>query len=57
MRINKNRNIKELKNVLKNNEDSNIDRETLRSNRDIKKGEEILLKYGKYDKFKRNKTI
>ncbi len=25
MRINKNRNIKELKNVLKNNEDSNID--------------------------------
>ena len=39
------------------NETPNIDRETLRANRDIKKGEEILLKYGKYDKFKRNKTI
>ena len=39
------------------NEDPNIDRETLRANRDIKNGEEILLKYGKYDKFKRNKTI
>ena len=39
------------------NENSNIDRETLRANRFIKQGEEILLKYGKYDKFKRNKTI
>lgn len=39
------------------NETPNIDRETLRANRFIKKGEEILLKYGKYDKFKRNKTI
>ena len=39
------------------NETPNIDRETLRANRYIKKGEEILLKYGKYDKFKRNRTI
>ena len=39
------------------NETPNIDRETLRANRFIKQGEEILLKYGKYDKFKRNKTI
>jgi hypothetical protein len=39
------------------NENPNIDRETLRANRFIKQGEEILLKYGKYDKFKRNKTI
>lgn len=39
------------------NEEPNIDRETLCANRLIKKGEEILLKYGQYDKFKRNKTI
>jgi SET domain-containing protein len=39
------------------NETPNIDRENLRANRDIKKGEEILIKYGKYDKFKQNKTI
>jgi len=39
------------------NETPNIDRETLEANRNIKKGEEILLKYGKYDKFKRSKTI
>jgi SET domain-containing protein len=35
----------------------NIDRETLTANRFIKKGEEILLKYGKYNKFRTNKII
>ena len=39
------------------NESPNMDRETLRTNRFIKKGEEILIKYGKYDKFKRTRTI
>lgn len=37
--------------------ESNIDRETLKANRFIKKGEEILLKYGKYNKFRTNKII
>jgi len=35
----------------------NIDRETFRATRFIKKGEEILIKYGKYNKFKRIRTI
>ena len=35
----------------------NIDKETLKANRFIKKGEEILLKYGKYNKFRTNKII
>lgn len=35
----------------------NIDKETLRATRFIRKGEEILAKYGKYDKFKRTRTI
>jgi hypothetical protein len=35
----------------------NIDRDTLRTKNFIKKGEEILLKYGKYNKFKRTRTI
>ena len=39
------------------NEEPNFDRETLKTNRFIKKGEEILTKYGKYNKFNRTKTI
>lgn len=39
------------------NEEPNIDKSTLKSKRFIKKGEEILIKYGKYDKFKRIRTI
>ena len=35
----------------------NIDKETLKTNRFINREEEILAKYGKYDKFKRNRTI
>ncbi len=35
----------------------NLDRETLSTTRKIKKGEEILIKYGKYNKFKRVRTI
>lgn len=35
----------------------NIERDTLRTKNFIKKGEEILLKYGKYNKFKRTRTI
>jgi len=38
-------------------ETPNIDREALRATTFIAKGEEILTKYGKYDKFKRTKTI
>jgi hypothetical protein len=38
-------------------ETPNIDRDTLRTKNFIKKGEEILLKYGKYNKFKRTRTI
>jgi hypothetical protein len=39
------------------NEEPNIDRDTLKSKRLIKRGEEVLLKYGKYNKFTRTKTI
>lgn len=39
------------------NEEPNIDRDILKSKRFIKKGEEILLKYGKYNKFRTNKII
>lgn len=39
------------------NEEPNIDRETLTASKLIKKGEEVLLKYGQYDKFKRTRTI
>lgn len=35
----------------------NIDRDTLRATSFIIQGKEILTKYGKYDKFKRTKTI
>lgn len=35
----------------------NMNKETLQSNCFIKKGDEILTKYGKYNKFKRTKTI
>lgn len=38
-------------------EQPNFEKETLKTIRKIKKGEEILLKYGKYDKFKRTRTI
>ena len=38
-------------------EEPNIDRDTLKTKRFIKKGEEILAKYGKYNKFKRTNTI
>jgi hypothetical protein len=39
------------------NEEPNVDKETLRTTRFIREGEEILAKYGKYDKFKRSRTI
>lgn len=35
----------------------NVDRNTLRATFNIKKGEEILFKYGKYEKFKKNNLI
>jgi len=35
----------------------NVDNNTLKAIRTIKKGEEILFKYGKYDKFKKNNVI
>ncbi len=35
----------------------NLDKEKLIAKKFIKKGEEILIKYGKYDKFKRTRTI
>lgn len=38
-------------------ETPNLDRDTLRARYFIAKGKEILIKYGKYDKFKRTKTI
>jgi hypothetical protein len=38
-------------------ETPNLDRETLKATRFISKGEELLIKYGKYDKFKRTRTI
>lgn len=38
-------------------ETPNVDKETLKATRFISRGEEILIKYGKYDKFKRTKTI
>jgi len=38
-------------------ETPNLDRETLKATRFISKGEGILIKYGKYDKFKRTRTI
>lgn len=38
-------------------ETPNVDKETLKVTRFINRGEEILIKYGKYDKFKRTKTI
>lgn len=38
-------------------ETPNLDRDTLRARNFIAKGKEILIKYGKYDKFKRTKTI
>jgi len=39
------------------NDTPNMDRDSSVANKAIKKGEEILLKYGKYDKFKRTRTI
>lgn len=38
-------------------ETPNIDKETLITKKSIRKGEEILAKYGKYNKFKRTNTI
>ncbi len=38
-------------------ETPNVDKETLKATRFINRGEEILIKYGKYDKFKRTRTI
>lgn len=38
-------------------ETPNLDRDTLRATNFIIEGKEILIKYGKYDKFKRTKTI
>lgn len=38
-------------------ETPNIDKETLITKKFIRKGEEILAKYGKYNKFKRTNTI
>lgn len=38
-------------------ENPSIDKETLRAKRFITEGEELLIKYGKYDKFKRTRTI
>lgn len=38
-------------------ETPNIDKETLTTKKFIRKGEEILAKYGKYNKFKRTNTI
>lgn len=35
----------------------NLNRDTLKTERFIRKGEEILAKYGKYSKFKRTSTI
>ena len=35
----------------------NLNRETMKATRFINRGEEILIKYGKYDKFKRTRTI
>ena len=39
------------------NGEPNIDKETLKAIRNIKKGEEILLNYGKYGKFKKTNII
>ena len=39
------------------NDTPNVDNNTLKAIRTIKKGEEILFKYGKYDKFKKNNVI
>lgn len=39
------------------NELPNVDKETLISLRRIKSGEEILFKYGKYEKYVRSRTI
>lgn len=38
-------------------ENPNVDKETLTTNRKIFKGEELFVKYGKYNKFKRTRTI
>lgn len=40
-----------------NNETPNIDREKLITNRKIFAGEELLTKYGKFDRFKSNRKI
>jgi hypothetical protein len=39
------------------NEEPNVNLTLLKAVRKIKRGEELLTKYGKYDKFKRTKTI
>jgi hypothetical protein len=39
------------------NEEPNVNLNSLKAIRKIKRGEELLTKYGKYDKFKRTKTI
>ena len=39
------------------NGEPNINKETLRTTRFIKKGEELLLNYGKYGKFKKTNII
>lgn len=38
-------------------DEPNFDSKTLKAKRKIKKGEELLTKYGKYNKFKRTRTI
>ncbi len=38
-------------------EEPNVDKKTLKVTKFIKKGDEILLKYGKYNKFRTNKII
>lgn len=38
------------------NDEPNFDRKTLKTNREIKCGEELLIKYGKYDKYERFKS-
>lgn len=38
-------------------EEPNVNKETLTTNRKIIKGEELFIKYGKYNKFKRTRTI
>jgi len=39
------------------NESPNVDKDKMKANRNIRMGEELFTKYGKYEKFKSNRTI